>query len=215
MGFLFHSGKQRCGIPTTAGSELAHQDEEALAETEPMPDYNAGMGVDDGTLHTALNCHRVAVAAECVGRPQMNPLVTKLNLVPDRWYAWQMIPGYVGERSIPYCSPIFVQRVVPKKTGKSILGIDFVNVLYAAGVQDFSLDIRILKHCADYLVAELLYDGDAPDRVAVISHIEFGWIERFCPQLWFHRPPSSIGGAATGSVSIYLSEVFGLGKTWS
>jgi hypothetical protein len=136
----------------------------------------------------------------------------KLKLAPNCWYAWQMIPGYIGERSVPYCSPIFMQRVVPRKTGKGVLGVSFVNVFYAEGVQDFSLDMRILKHAADYIVAELLYGNDDPDRVAVISHIEFKWIERFCPRLWFHRPPSSLNSAGTGSVSAYLGEVFGLGK---
>jgi hypothetical protein len=64
----------------------------------------------------------------------------------------------------------------------------------------------------DYLIAELLYGTEGPDRAAIIGHIEFGWVERFCPELWYHRPPSSVGGAIGGSVSLYLSEVFGLGK---
>ena len=142
----------------------------------------------------------------------MESLTGKLKLTPESWYAWQMLPGYVGERNVPYCSPIFVQRVVPRKTGKGILGLDFVNVLYAEGVQGFSLDIRILKHSANYLIADLLYGDSGLDRAAIISHIEFGWIERFCPSLWYHRPPSSVAGAAATSVSLYLTELFGLGK---
>jgi hypothetical protein len=143
---------------------------------------------------------------------KMDKLTNKLKLLPQCWYGWQMIPGYVGERNVPYCSPIFVERVVPKKTGKGILALDFINVFYAEGVQDFSLDLKIIKHSADYLIADLLYGSDGPDRAAVISHIEFAWIEHFCPGLWYNRPPSSVGGAAVTSVSIYLSEVFGLGK---
>ena len=134
----------------------------------------------------------------------------RLKLEPDTWYGWQMIPGYIGERNVPYFSPILVHQVVPQKTGKSILRLDFSNVFYAEGVKDFSLDLRILKHSADYLVADLLYGDDGPDRVAVISHIEFAWIERFCPSLWFHRPPSSFSPEpAATSVSKYLNAVFG------
>jgi hypothetical protein len=136
----------------------------------------------------------------------------KLKLAPESWYAWQMIPGYIGECNVPYCSPIFIRRLVPKKTGKGILGIDFYNVFYAEGVQDFSLDVRILKHAENYLIAELLYGDSDIDRAAVISNIEFAWIEHFCPNLWHNFPPSSIGEAAQSSVSIYLGEVFGLGK---
>jgi hypothetical protein len=32
---------------------------------------------------------------------------SKLKLVADSWYAWQMIPGYGTERCVPYCSPIY------------------------------------------------------------------------------------------------------------
>lgn len=142
----------------------------------------------------------------------MGKKANKLKLVPQSWYAWQMIPGYVGERNVPYCSPIWVERVVPRKTGKGVLTLDFMNVFYVEGVQDFSLDLKILKHSANYLIAELLYGSEGPDRVAVISNIEFVWIERFCPELWRNRPPSSVAGLATTSVSIYLSEVFGLGR---
>jgi hypothetical protein len=49
----------------------------------------------------------------------------RLKLVPDRWYGWQMIPGYAGERNVPYFSPIRVSRVTPKKSGKTseVLGL--------------------------------------------------------------------------------------------
>jgi hypothetical protein len=141
----------------------------------------------------------------------MNAAPKKLILQDSHWYAWQMIPGYAGERNVPYFSPIYVQSVKPKKTGHKILNLRFINVFYAEGVQDFNFDMKIIKHSADYLVAEILYGRNGPDRTAIISHIEFQWIEQCCPGLWYHRPPSSVGGASTSSVSIYLSEVFGLG----
>ena len=142
----------------------------------------------------------------------MATMTRKFKLGPQQWYAWQMIPGYVGERNVPYCSPIFVTGVTPKKTGKGILQLEFINVLYAAGVEYFSLELRIIKHSADYLIADLLFGPEGPDRAAVISHIEFAWIERFCPSLWYHRPPASFDPVVAGSVSLYLSEVFRLGQ---
>ena len=135
-----------------------------------------------------------------------NKLNNKLKLSPNCWYAWQMVPGYVGERSVPYCSPIYMRKVTPKKTGKNILNIEFYNAFYAQGVQDFSLDVRVLKHCKDYMIVELLYGGGDNERSAVISHIEFQWIQQFCPDLWRQYPLERT--TQTGSVSIYLDTIF-------
>jgi hypothetical protein len=132
--------------------------------------------------------------------------MTEFTLQSKRWYGWQMLPGYVGERCIPYCCPIYMGRVTPKKTGKGILKIAFWNTGYAQGVQDFELDLKILHRASDYLVARLLYGNEHDqERCAVISHIEFGWIERFCPNLWHNHPPHN-----HSSVSIYLDGVFGI-----
>ena len=134
--------------------------------------------------------------------------MTQFSIQDKRWVAWQMIPGYMGERSVPYCSPIYVTAVKPLKTGKSILNLAFLNVLYAQGVQDFCLDIKVLKRAKDFLVGELIYaPGEDSGRVAIISHIEFSWVERFCPGLWYNRPPSSTSHG-TDSISAYLDEIF-------
>ena len=136
----------------------------------------------------------------------------QFKIYNDGWFAWQMVPGYLGERSVPYCSPIYVKKVQPLKTGKNLIRLDFVNVLYAQGVQDIELDMRVLKRAKDYLIGDLIYNPDeVPDRAAIISHIEFGWVERFCPDLWYHRPPGSTKAGAS-SISMYLNEVFGAGR---
>jgi hypothetical protein len=136
-------------------------------------------------------------------------LMSKFTLQPDRWYGWQMIPGYVGERCVPYCCPIRVHKVEPLKSGKGIMKVDFWNTGYAAGVQGFSLDLQLLHRAKDYLVARILYgDSSTTDRCAVVSHIEFQWIQQFCPHLWHNHPPHLHG--STSSVSIYLDAVFGV-----
>jgi len=120
-----------------------------------------------------------------------------------------MVPGYGGARNVPYFSPILVSAITLKKTGRGILDLRFVNALYAHGVQDMALDLRVLKHASDYLVAEILYGADdSLDRVGIVSHIKFEWVRRFCPDLWAARPPEAVGAAAEGSVSLYLSSLF-------
>lgn len=192
-----------------AKNDLDHS--ELITFCKSVLKYDAELALENTTLQLNKQLHSQPVLSNIQGTT-MDKLTNKLKIAPGSWYGWQMIPGYIGQRNVPYCSPIYVNRIVPKKTGKGILTLDFANVCYAEGVQGFSLDLKLLKHSSDYLIADLLYGPEGPDRAAVISHIEFAWIERFCPDLWYHRPPSSIGGAATGSVSIYLSEVFGLGK---
>lgn len=120
-----------------------------------------------------------------------------------------MIPGYSGERNVPYFSPIRVTRVTPRKTGRGILNVSFRNVLYAEGVQNFQIDLRILKHEPDYLFADLIYGESGPaGRSAVISHIEFEWVRRLCPEVWSARPPETLNSAAQSSISVYLDELF-------
>lgn len=137
--------------------------------------------------------------------------MSEFTLQGNRWYAWQMLPGYMGQRCVPYCSPIYLDRVKPLKTGEGILAVDFVNTGYAEGVQNFVQHLKILYRAKDYLVAKILYNGkDDPDRCAVISHIEFGWIKEFCPYLWHSHPPHTYGSPADSSVSFYLNAVFNI-----
>lgn len=131
------------------------------------------------------------------------------TLAPQTWAAWQMIPGYFGERCVPYCSPIWVRRVTPKKTGRGILHLEFWNVGYAEGVQGFSLDLQVLYRAADYFVAKLLYEpNEDSGRCAIVSRMEFDWLRAFCPSLCNGYPPARYGPDAEGDVSLYLDAVF-------
>jgi hypothetical protein len=137
--------------------------------------------------------------------------MTQFVLQPNRWYGWQMIPGYVGERCVPYCCPIRVERIEPLKSGKGILKVAFWNTGYAAGVQGFELDLKLLHRATNYLVAQILYgNADDMERCAVVSHIEFAWVEKFCPELWHNHPPHQYDAAGQTSVTSYLNAVFGM-----
>jgi len=126
------------------------------------------------------------------------------------WFGWQMNPGYVGERCVPYFSPIHVTRVAPLKTGKGILEIDFWNVCYAEGVQNFAgMRLKILLRAENYLIGHLQgYDFEV--RSAIISHIEFAWLNHFCPHIVEAHPPFDVNAVYSGSVSLYLDRIFGI-----
>ena len=108
-----------------------------------------------------------------------------LNLVAERWHAWQMIPGYTANSDFdPYVSPIYLRRVVALKTGKGLLQLTFFNAAYAAGVQDFQLTIRVLKRTPSYVLGSL--DSGALDspRCAIIGSMSFAWLKSYMPR-WF------------------------------
>ncbi len=129
----------------------------------------------------------------------------RLTLQPNSWYGWQMIPGYSG-RCVPYFSPVLVRKALPLKTGRSILRLKFRNALYAEGVQESDLELQVLRHAADYLVAAI--PGDDHVRTAVVCSMGFEWLEATCPDLITHNPPAP-GSPAASSVTLYLRELFG------
>ena len=55
----------------------------------------------------------------------MPPKTDLFTLEEDRWYAWQMLPGYgsLGH----YYSSIRISRVEPKKRGDGTLQLEFYN----------------------------------------------------------------------------------------
>lgn len=115
-----------------------------------------------------------------------------------------------GKRCAPYCSPIFVREVVPKKTGKGILYLRFFNAFYAEGVREFTCELCVIKRASNYLITEIINGGsDAEERCAVVSCIEFGWVRKLCPELWRAKPPERCSRDAQQSISNYLKEVFG------
>lgn len=131
------------------------------------------------------------------------------TLHPRSWYGWQMIPGYVGERCVPFCCPCHVRAVTPHKSGKGLLTLEVWITGYAEGVQMMEVPLRVIHRGKDYLIARIL-SPNAPDtdRCVVISHVEFEWLRQLCPALWQSRPPEHFGSAAMSSVSVYLNALF-------
>ncbi len=119
----------------------------------------------------------------------------------DHWYAWQMLPGYIDEH---YFSPIKVNRVIPKKSGDSLLRLGFYNAAYAAGVQNFDLELKVLARAENYMVATIQDEGASKDiRSAVISPITFRWIEKHFPGL-FRQVPLEKNERAERQPNAYL-----------
>jgi hypothetical protein len=117
------------------------------------------------------------------------------------WYAWQMLPGY---DDTTYFSPIFVQSVTPLKSGNNRLKLQFINAMYAVGAKDFEFDLQIVRRMPSHLIADLS-DGD---RTAIISEINFGWIERFTPNLLKRGGTNNVPPPFKSDIQYYLSAYF-------
>lgn len=134
---------------------------------------------------------------------------TELVLERGQWFGWQMLPGY-DRQYAPYFSPILVQEVTPKKTGRRMLHLRFVNVGYLEGGWDFDRDLKVLAHDKHYLIGSLAGGAaDAGERCAVISRLNYAWLQRFCPE---YRVDDALASGA--SVQEYLFRQFPAHVNW-
>ncbi len=47
-------------------------------------------------------------------------------------------------------------------------------------------------------------------RSAIVSDIEFAWLDRFCPHIVETQPPSEMKALYSGSASLYLDRTLGI-----
>lgn len=100
----------------------------------------------------------------------------RFTLKPGGWYALAMFPGYIDE---PYHSPIRVDAIDLNSNTETIQ-LKFLNLAYAAGVQDFEIVGRILGWGPEWLAFARL---DMPERLYAISGLTDSWMERHFPHI--------------------------------
>jgi hypothetical protein len=93
------------------------------------------------------------------------------------------------------------------KTGQGLLELEFFHALYAVGVQDFNIRIKVLQRAENFMAGRII-DTENGERLAVISHIGFEWLEKFCPELMRTFPPDSPCNRWGDCVSAYLDSIF-------
>ena len=99
----------------------------------------------------------------------------RFTLQVGHWYGLSMFPGYAA---CPYHSPIRVDGVRP--LGSRLLELEYLNLAYAAGVQNFRTRLRTLAHVATHVVF-----SQAPHeaRTLVLMALNRKWISRHFPSL--------------------------------
>lgn len=99
----------------------------------------------------------------------------RFTLIPSHWFGLTMFPGYVD---CPYHSPIRVDAI--ESLGNRMFQLRFLNLGYAAGVQDFSKRLRTLRRTQTHLVAE---ETEVEDRTYVLVSLNPAWLRRHFPEL--------------------------------
>ena len=97
----------------------------------------------------------------------------RFTLVRGHWYGMSMFPGY-GD--CPYHSPIRVDGIFP--LGNRKFELRFLNLGYAAGVQDFAKELRTLRRCQSHIVAD---ETEVRDRTYLIVHFTPSWLGTHWP----------------------------------
>lgn len=100
----------------------------------------------------------------------------RFTLKPGGWYALAMFPGYIDE---PYHSPIRVDAIDLDSNTETIR-LKFLNLAYAAGVQDFEIVGRVLGSGPEWLTFAPI---DMPERLYVIGRLTDSWMATHFPHI--------------------------------
>lgn len=109
----------------------------------------------------------------------MSAMTTKLGrLTLERQgvFGWTMYPGY-GDS--PYRSPIIVEEITP--LGSRTFDLRFLNIFYAAGVQEMTYRLRTIRRERSFHVAEAIEPDGGSERVIIIEPMTREWIEDLAP----------------------------------
>lgn len=95
-----------------------------------------------------------------------------VSLEQGRWYALQLLPGYING---PYFSVIQVTKSVQLIPSEEPICIEYWDPGYAQGVQSFERQVRTLKCARDLVVFEEVGQDPTANRVLVVSALNQGW----------------------------------------
>jgi len=102
------------------------------------------------------------------------------SLAEGGWYGVSMFPGYADA---PYHSPIRVNRI--EQLDPHRFELDFLNLAYAAGVQQFSLEFEIVKTAPGFLASE---PKGQLDRLYIFAKLTSSWMKAHFPHRRTYRP---------------------------
>jgi hypothetical protein len=121
----------------------------------------------------------------------------RFDLREGRWYGYEMLGAYDN----PYWSPIYAESV--KRSGRK-LAMRFWNVRYAAGVQDFTKQFRLLHETSTHLLAAI--EGQ-PERSAIIAELKGAWPDLVIPSHFLKSHPLNDQENKSADYEAYLERM--------
>lgn len=93
-------------------------------------------------------------------------------------------PGWWGMLETPSvegfgASPVFVEKVVPLKTGKGLLKLEFVQAIHPIASSRREVTLQVLFRTEDRLVGELKY-LEGMSRTIVLTAVDVDWLRQHC-----------------------------------
>ncbi|MCC7426953.1 MAG: hypothetical protein IT557_08625 [Alphaproteobacteria bacterium] len=105
---------------------------------------------------------------------------------PRTWVGWlEMPPRHPGWAA----SPVWMTAVMPLKSGKGILRLDFVHAVRPVAAARRRVDLRVLARAPSQITGTFV-DENGQGRTAILCAIDFDWLATFCPVLMHRRPPA-------------------------
>jgi len=109
----------------------------------------------------------------------------RISIERGKWWGWQEAPP----RNPGWgASPIFVTNLTPLKTGKSVLLVEFIQVMHPRKAVRRIIDLKVVYRTSTHLVGTFVGDDGAP-RTALLSEMSCNWFRSDVPLLWERRPP--------------------------
>ena len=103
------------------------------------------------------------------------------TLQPGEHYAMECI-FQSGER---HFSPIRVDRVVPRKSGKGLMLLNFWHYNYTQGVQGKGYELRVVSRAEGFLMAVRVSSSGSYRMPVILSPISAEWMREHFPESRF------------------------------
>ncbi len=113
-------------------------------------------------------------------------------------------PGWWGMLETPAvegfgASPVFVEKVVPLKTGNGLLKLEFVQAIHPIASSRREVTLQVLFRTEDRLVGELKY-LEGMSRTIVLTAVDVDWLRQHCAVFirrhlrihWLSRDPEPL-----------------------
>lgn len=101
----------------------------------------------------------------------------QFELKPRTWYGMELL---FSDGKWHY-SPVWIEDVMPRKTGNGILLVRFFHAAYAKGVQSKEYNLQVIRRSEGYLLALRVEYENTSGHPIIFQGMSIGWLEKHFP----------------------------------